>query len=34
VSAKDNDGSTALMIAEEAGHTEIVELLKKAGAKE
>ncbi len=34
VNAKDNDGSTALMTGEEVGHTEIVEMLKKAGAKE
>jgi len=32
--AKTTDGKTALMTAEEAGYTEIVELLKKAGAKE
>ena len=34
VNARDNDGSTALMIAEERGHTEVVELLERAGAKE
>ena len=34
VNAKDNDGKTALMLADENGHTEMVELLKKAGAKE
>ncbi len=34
VNAKNNDGTTALMFAEEEGHTEIVELLKKAGARE
>ncbi len=28
------DGGTALMAAEYRGHTEIVEMLKKAGAKE
>ncbi len=34
VEARENDGSTALMIAEEVGHTEIVQLLEEAGAKE
>ena len=34
VNEKNKDGKTALRIAEENGHTEIVELLKKAGAKE
>ncbi len=34
VGAKTNDGRTALMFAEERGHTGIVELLKKAEAKE
>ena len=32
--AKDKEGSTALMTAEERGHAEIAELLRKAGAKE
>ncbi len=34
VSAKTEIGITALTIATQAGHTEIIELLKKAGAKE
>ena len=34
VNAKDNDGVTALMQASENGHTEIVSLLKSAGAEE
>ena len=34
VNAKDNDGKTTLMRATERNHTKIVELLKKAGAKE
>ena len=32
--AKNNVGSTALMIAAENGHTDIAQMLKKAGAKE
>jgi len=34
VNAENNDSGTALMVAEDEGHTEIVELLKKAGAQE
>ncbi len=34
VNAKANDGQTALMTAERNRQSEIVELLKKAGAKE
>ncbi len=34
VNAKANDGRTALMWAEDSGHNEIVEILKKAEAKE
>jgi ankyrin repeat protein len=34
MNAKDEDGDTALMCAEEKGHTEIVEILKQAGARE
>ena len=34
VNAMDNDDKTALMLADENGHSEIVELLKQAGAKE
>ena len=34
IDAKSNDGSTGLMVAEKGSHKEIVELLKKAGAKE
>jgi ankyrin repeat protein len=34
VNAKDNDGFTALKAARKAGHLDIVQLLKKAGAKE
>ena len=34
VNVKGEDGYTALMFAANAGHTEIVELLKAAGAKE
>ena len=34
VSEKSNDGWMALMLAEEDGHTEVVELLKQAGANE
>ena len=33
VNAKDKEGVTALMEAQENGHTEVVEILKKAGAK-
>jgi ankyrin repeat protein len=33
VKAKDNSGSTALMIASKNGHTQIVEFLKAHGAK-
>jgi ankyrin repeat protein len=32
--AKRDDGGTALMTAKKKGHKEIVQLLKKAGAKE
>lgn len=34
VDAKDNDGKTALMRAEERNATDVMELLKAAGAKE
>ncbi|MFQ5816389.1 MAG: ankyrin repeat domain-containing protein [Terriglobia bacterium] len=34
VNAKDKDGKTALMMATRTGHTTVVQLLKKAGAKE
>jgi cytohesin len=34
ISAKTKDGGTALSLAKDRGHTEIVELLKKHGAKE
>ena len=34
VNAKDDDGWTALMYAAEKGYTEIIEILKAAGAKE
>ena len=34
VNAKRDDGVTALMEAKKKGHKEIVQLLKKAGAKE
>jgi ankyrin repeat protein len=34
VNAKDNLGKTALMLASENGHKEIVGLLKSYGAKE
>ena len=34
VNAKDNNGKTALSVAKKKGHTEIVELLRKHGAKE
>ncbi len=34
VNAKDKDGHTALDMAQKAGNTKIVELLKQAGAKE
>jgi ankyrin repeat protein len=34
VNAKDNNGKTALSVAREKGHTEIVELLFRHGAKE
>ncbi len=34
VNAKANDGQTALMTAERKRQSEVVELLKKAGAKE
>ncbi|UCB47289.1 MAG: ankyrin repeat domain-containing protein [Spirochaetota bacterium] len=33
VNARDENGNTALMLAEEKGHIEIVRLLKEAGAK-
>ena len=34
VNAKNKDGASALSLAKKQGHKEIVELLKKAGAKE
>ncbi len=34
VNAKDNNGMTALMPAAQAGHTAIVEILKRAGARQ
>jgi ankyrin repeat protein len=34
INAKDNNGKTALSYAIEHGHTEIIELLRKHGAKE
>jgi ankyrin repeat protein len=34
VNAKGNSGETALSVAKEKGHTEIVELLRKHGARE
>jgi ankyrin repeat protein len=34
VNAKDNDGGTALILAKEEGHKEIVRILEEAGAKE
>ena len=34
VNATDNGGRTSLSLAEEKGHVEIVELLRKHGAKE
>ncbi|MFB3152847.1 MAG: ankyrin repeat domain-containing protein, partial [Candidatus Acidiferrales bacterium] len=34
VNARDNNGRTALMWAMEKGHADVVQLLKKAGAKE
>ncbi len=34
VNAKDNSGETALSVAKGKGHTEMVELLRKHGAKE
>ena len=34
IKAKDNKGQTALSLAKEQGHDEIVELLRKHGAKE
>ena len=34
INAKDNDGSTALKLASEKGYTDIIKLLKQAGAKE
>ena len=34
VTAKDKKGETALMHAKRGGHTEILDLLKRAGAKE
>lgn len=33
VNAKDNDGNTALSLAQEAGNLEIIQLLKEAGAR-
>lgn len=33
VKAKNNTGATALMAASESGHSEVVKILKKAGAK-
>ena len=33
VNAKDNRGKTALMMAVSHGHTDVVELLKAAGAR-
>jgi ankyrin repeat protein len=32
VNAKTGDGTTALMMASQQGHQEVVQLLKKAGA--
>jgi ankyrin repeat protein len=34
VNARDNEGRTALKIAADKGHTDLVQLLKAAGAKE
>jgi len=34
VNAKDKDGGTALKFADSRGYTEIVEILKQAGARE
>ena len=34
VNAKHNKGRTTLMVAAKKGHTEIMEILKQAGAKE
>ena len=34
VNEKNNNDYTALMLAKEQGHTEIAEILRKAGAKE
>jgi len=34
MNTKDNQGRTPLQLAKENGHTEIVELLRKHGAKE
>jgi ankyrin repeat protein len=34
VNAQCHEGYTALILAEENGHTEIVKLLREAGAKE
>jgi len=34
VNIKDNNGKTALTIAQEYGHTELVELLRQHGAEE
>jgi len=34
VNAKDADGESALGVAKSKGHTDIVQLLEKAGAKE
>ena len=34
VNAEDNHGNTALSIAKEAGHNEIIQMLKEAGAKD
>jgi len=34
INVKTNDGKTALTFASENGHSNIVELLKQAGAKE
>jgi len=34
VNSKDNRGLTALWLAEQKGHTDIIELLRKHGAEE